>query len=89
MTIWHPRVGGMSNYNWPHEEAKSPNKVKNALKNRSKLMRFFLSSSVSEGYWKEIFHPMRHHTADIEAMGLWERNIPPYAAPYAPPYGRH
>jgi hypothetical protein len=42
---------------------------------------------------KEIFHPMRHHmrhhTADIEAMGLWEGNITPYAAPYAAPYCRH
>jgi hypothetical protein len=49
-------------------------------------MRFFVSSSVSEGYWKKIFNPMRHHTADIEAMGLWEGNIPAYAAPYAALY---
>jgi hypothetical protein len=52
-------------------------------------MRFFVSSSVSEGYWKEIFHPMRHHKAEIEAMGLWEGNIPTYAAPYGAPYRRH
>jgi hypothetical protein len=33
-------------------------------------------------------HHMRHHTADIEPMGLLEGNVAPYAPPYAPPYAQ-